>query len=533
MKKIILGMLLASSMIGSAHAAVTAIDTAYNSATDQHRFWFVENGVDILVHTGPAEQSFGAALEAAIRRFGSGSLTITATNISANGDHSITLSNGETFAFTADVGHGLSDYDALTNAASNTAAANYAANTIEFNHNAIERNTDNVPSINNLDRYNIVGSDHYYLRDGGRWVYSDGAIGSNFDAAGEHTHNILGTISRAASDGLGAVNIHVNAQHTRLHSVAEDFMGRNVDVITAPAGEGHHQGAIFSYTIGTTQYVGAIRPDTGFIQSFAVNGNVNLGTIEATKRHLVEQWNRPAPTGNTGAAGQGLGISDSTGVVLSRDTQVINLGTFTPRGSGNAILRNLAADAIAAYNADAVNGDFTVRYTGDRADIAVLAPDLSRATRTRRVADAVVGSSTYAYEIMTDHGLQVHVNSFRNLNGRVIFGGAHVVANRAAAEAMGALWIGSRGNLASETLTRYNEIARAAGSEHTLSNVPTSAGGNTDGVYNFEAALSNIDIGHINAAIDEAYGNGYEEGYADGFSDGFADGFRDGVLSAK
>lgn len=75
MKKIILGVLLAMTTFGTAQADITAIDTAYNSATDQHRFWFVDDGVDILVHTGDEGVSFGAALEAAVNRIGAQSVT--------------------------------------------------------------------------------------------------------------------------------------------------------------------------------------------------------------------------------------------------------------------------------------------------------------------------------------------------------------------------------------------------------------------------------------------------------------------------
>ena len=220
--------------------------------------------------------------------------------------------------------------------------------------------------------------------------------------------------------------------------------------------------------------------------------------------------------------GQFVGV----GYMGARPTH--NLG-FAPTGT------NTAADTMSINRANfeaalTANG---VPATEDRfvaADgFVVPAGAAASAGVVRAIPDAVVGSSTYAYEIMTDHGLQVHVNSFRNLNGRVIFGGAHVVADRAAAEAMGALWIGSRGNRASETLVRYNEIARAAGGTLTLSGLEDSA--YTDGSYTFSVALSDADVDAINGAITDAYKAGYAAGYADGYEDGYTVGFSAGVAS--
>ena len=111
-------------------------------------------------------------------------------------------------------------------------------------------------------------------------------------------------------------------------------------------------GAIFSYMIGTTEFIGAITPD-GNVQSFQVGGNVNLADAAATKAHLIEQWNRPASSAGagTGAAGQGLGLSEGpNGFRLSAETPIVNIGTLTVRGDITVSGANLAADAIAAYN---------------------------------------------------------------------------------------------------------------------------------------------------------------------------------------
>ena len=142
MKKLIFGILLTATTIGTAHADIVRIETAYNSNADIHRFYFIDEAGVETFHDGDVADSFGAALERVINSVGGASVhvetvtgngyravTASADNLNgrivSNGNYVVTLSNGVVYRYAVDVPTGAPATDVTSNDAAAIAAARH------------------------------------------------------------------------------------------------------------------------------------------------------------------------------------------------------------------------------------------------------------------------------------------------------------------------------------------------------------------------------------------------------------------------
>ena len=496
-KQLFAAVVATAGFMSPAVADVTAIDTAYNSATDQHRFWFVEDGTDVLVHTGNGGQNFGDTLEAALNRFAVTGIEISSVadalgtvidsnvNVRGNGEYTITLSNGRTETFNINI---APQTFASPDHKLNRAAGYSDAVTHELGANEV---------LASIAPAGANGAGFYVFQElfNGNYIVVELAYGTALDniayAALPWTE---ANIRDAALPFLGTIN-------------PASF--NEADIRAAIEG-GHITRESIVLSEASSLEFNGLAPETNFNDR-----GIDITVSELTDGHYYLE-----------EGGTGLYYLDAGGTWRYAIEAATRLGVAGVNHVKAGSIPFLGEDATtagiaAAVNAERANGrspDFEATYTGDYIpdDLVTIATDVYPSIPSGQYATVFEDGSLVSY---TYDGTTWNLDATARTDVANRIPETFIVTIPATAESL------------SDHLTSIAEerVRRAAITRDTITYGRVSA--TTTYTFSEGVDLSDADISAINAVIDESFRTGYEDGYKDGYTDGYVYGFELGVAS--
>ena len=496
-KQLFATSLLLAGFASPVVADVVRVETAYNSAIQVHRFYFIdETGAETYLD-GARGQNFGEALERVLNNFD----TRTAEDIvreinSTRNDDFITATTTSTAATP-------SEGDTFTNVGSGgNSFAVYRSGVWTFSATAGSGKRITLGASAVLHRYTPGAFAEDFVQD-------------DFD----------GFFSRNAPRIVTGYTLDFNEQAAGSLSQF-DFTpesSRVVEVARAAVGQRFK----YTDTNGNT-VIGAFADNAAGFQRYTV-GYHGLATEAAAWQTLEDRW---AATGS-GNFAQTVPLAGSRSDAITIDTSAWTGSSWEERlRSGyNAAAARLDETVTTASSFEYVGAiptdvtDRTYRHpnTGwDRGSAATPAPtadvgDFYETDHGRIVYGEVGGATTGAYEWRYESARNSGSQRWQSTVGREPLG-----------TITGALPTASE--ISSFTAARFARDfpARPAVSGHYQVNDQSLTGVVT--IHNSSDFYS-----IINGALDDAFDAGYDEGYADGYEDGFEAGytlgFQDGVDS--